>query len=224
MNDVLTNYYEMFIRADSFGAEHSAGFPASSLGGQRFVSLRELIAEVEQHNTAQSSSRSAAKANTGAKRNAKADLRQKMVAVSETARVIELSIHGTAANFRMPTTNGDQALLSAARAFVEKATPLKDEFIKREMPASFLDDLTTAINTFEATLDSRNINTEKRVTATAAIDALIERGRTIVRELDAIVRNKYRNDAATLAGWESATHVERPPKRKKAAVPSPTTT
>src|SRR5205085_2943356 len=182
MNDVLTNYYEMFIRADSFGAEHSADFPASSLGGQRFVSLRELIAEVEQHNTAQSSSRSAAKANTGAKRNAKADLRQKMVAVSETARVIELSIPGTAQNFRVPSTNGDQALLSAARAFVEKATPLKDEFIKREMPASFLDDLTTAINTFEATLDSRNINTEKRVTATAAIDALIERGRTIVRE------------------------------------------
>lgn len=218
MDDLQTNYFEMFTRADSFGGEHSADFPASNLGGQRFASLRTLIAELEQHGTAQSSSRSAAKASTGMKRAAKAELRQKMVAVSETARVIELSIPGTAANFRMPTTNGDQALLSTARAFVEKATPLKDEFIKREMPADFLDDLVAAINAFEATLDSRNVNTEKRVTATAAIDPLIERGRTIIRELDAIVRNKYRNDPATLAAWESATHVERPSRRKKAAV------
>ena len=109
------------------------------------------------------------------------------------------------------------------RAFVEKATPLKDEFIKREMPADFLDDLMAAINAFEATLDSKNVNTEKRVTATAAIDALVERGRKIVRELDAIVRNKYRNDPATLVGWESVIHVERPTRRKKtAATPAPT--
>ncbi|PYS49037.1 MAG: hypothetical protein DMF68_11265 [Acidobacteria bacterium] len=224
MDDLQTNYYEMFMRTDNFGAEHSTDFPEPSLGGQKFGSLRALIAELEQHSTAQSSSKSAARASTGMKRGAKKDLRQKMVAVSDTARVIDLSIPGTAANFRMPTTNGDQALLSAARAFVEKATPLKDEFTKREMPADFLDDLRGAISAFEATLDSKNVNTEKRVTATAAIDTLVERGRTIVRELDAIVRNKYRNDPATLAGWESATHVERPAKRKKVAgTPTPTT-
>jgi hypothetical protein len=44
-----------------------------------------------------------------------------------------------------------------------------------------------------------------------------------VRELDAIVGNKYRNDRPTLAAWESASRVERVPRRKKVpGTPAPT--
>jgi len=39
-----------------------------------------------------------------------------------------------------------------------------------------------------------------------------------VRQLNAVVRNKYRDDAAKLAGWTSASHVEQP--RRKAAPPA----
>jgi hypothetical protein len=221
MNNVQVNNYELFTRVDGFGAERAADFPQTSLGGQTFVSLRALIAELEQKGTAQSSSKGAAKTSTQAKKAASEDLRGKMVAISETARTMESSFPGISATFRVPYNKGDQALLSAARAFVENATPLKAEFIKREMPASFLDDLIAAINAFESAHNSKNLNTEKRVTATAAIDALIEQGKELVRQLDAIVRNKYRNDPATLAAWESASHVQRSPRRKKSA-PSPT--
>jgi hypothetical protein len=215
MDNVQISNYELFTRADGFGVERAADFPASSLGGQTFISLRALIAELEQKGTAQTLSKGAAKTSTQAKKIGRENLRGKMVAVSETARTMESSFPGISASFRVPYTNGDQALLSAARAFVETATPLKAEFIKREMPADFLEDLIAAINAFESACDNQNLHKEKRVAATAAIDALIEQGKELVRQLDAIVRNKYRNDPATIAAWESATHVPRTARKKK---------
>jgi hypothetical protein len=224
MNDTQIRTYEMMTRSHDFGATQATSFPTTSLGGQKFLALGDVINELEQHGMAQSASSGAAKTSTGTKKAARDDVRRKMAAISETARVMESTVPGIAATFRVPNTNGDQALLSAARAFVESATPLKNEFINREMPSSFLEDLTTAVNSYESAYNSKNLNTEKRVTATAAIDTLIERGRELVRELDVIVRNKFRGNAAIIAAWESASHVERSPRRKPkpSAPPTPT--
>ncbi|MEQ1921617.1 MAG: hypothetical protein ABL952_03825 [Pyrinomonadaceae bacterium] len=41
--------------------------------------------------------------------------------------------------------------------------------------------------------------------------------------LDPIVRYKYRNDKGKRAAWETARHIERPPKKKKADPPTPPT-
>jgi hypothetical protein len=220
MNDSQIRIYEMLTRVRNFGAGHAASFPVTSLGAQKFAAVSGVVDELEQHGTAQSSSGSAARTSTGAKKLAHDNVRRKMMALSETARVMESTLPGIAASFRVPSTNGARALLNAARAFVEAATPLKNEFTSREMPANFLEDLTGAINDYESALNSKNLNTEIRVTATAAIDAVVERGRELVREIDAIVRNKFRNDPATMAAWESANHVERPPRRK-AGTPAP---
>lgn len=223
MNDSQTKSFEMFRRAEGFGTEHAADFPASSLGGEKFAALSGVIDELEEHGTAQSAGGSAAKSSTGAKRAAREELRRQMAAVSETARAMESTRPGIAASFRMPNTNGDQALSNGARAFVEAATPLKNEFIRHELSATFLEDLNAALSAFENAQSSQNQNTERRVTATAAIEAVMERGRQIVRELDAIVNNKYRRNPATLAAWESASRVERVPRKKKTpAPPAPT--
>jgi len=55
----------------------------------------------------------------------------------------------------------------------------------------------------------------------AAIDETIVRGVEIVRKLDAVVKDKYANNAAILAEWTSVSHTERNPRRAKAA-PQPT--
>lgn len=221
MDDSQTRKFEMLIRVDDFGVGHASAFPTSSLGGQRFAAVRAVVEELQQHGTAQSASGGAAKTSTGAKKAARERLRRLMAAVSETARAMESSMPGISQNFRMPSTNGDQALLNAGRAFVQAATPLESEFISREMPAGFLAELSAAIDSFESACESQNQNREKRVSATAAIDEVIERGMALVRELDAMVRNKFRSDAATLAAWESARHVERPARRKGGASKQP---
>ncbi len=222
MNDSQTKNYEMLTRVDSFGTEHAADFPASSLGGEKFAAVSAVIDELEEHGTAQSAGGSAARTSTGAKRAAREELKRQMSAISETARAMESGRPGIAASFRLSNTNGDQALLNAARAFVETATPLKTEFIRYELPASFLEDLSAAVSAFENALSGQTQGVERRVTATAAIEAVIERGRQLVRELDAIVSNKYRNNRATLAAWESASRVERLPRRKKVEPAPPT--
>ena len=60
-----------------------------------------------------------------------------------------------------------------------------------------------------------------QVAATAAIDAQIERGMDAVRQLDAVMRNTFTTNPAALAAWVSASHVERPPRRRTQPSPTP---
>jgi hypothetical protein len=221
MRDLEIRTFEMLRRVSDLGATLASSFPAASLGGQKFAALATTVDELETHGEMQSSGQGAAQAGTSAKRAAYSDVREKMVAIRETARALEETIPGVSDKFRIPRGNGDQALINSARSFVSAATPIKNEFLKREMPATFLEDLTAAIERFERAVNEKNANTEKRITATAAINESLARGVRMVRELDAIVRNKFRTDAATLAAWTSACHIERPPKKKAAPTTPP---
>ena len=77
------------------------------------------------------------------------------------------------------------------------------------MDANFLVDLKGEIDAMQAAVAGQHSDAETRLRATASLDALIDRGMKAVRRLDAIVRNKFRDDAATLSAWASARHVER---------------
>jgi hypothetical protein len=221
MRDVERNLSDMITRGSDFGAGHAADFPATSLGGQKFAAIVLIVDEFNTHGANQAGGRSAAQASTQAIQAARVDLRSKMIALRATAIAMEEERPGISANFRVPSTKGDQALISAARAAIATATPLKSEFLKREMPATFLEDLTALITELENQVNERNANREKHVTATAAIKDALKRGVKLMRELDPIVRNKYRDDPATLAAWDSATHVPRPAKKKKAVLTEP---
>ena len=58
--------------------------------------------------------------------------------------------------------------------------------------------------------------------STAAIGRLMRAGMKEVKYLDAIVRNTYAQHPDYVRAWESASAVERPPRRKKPAASSPT--
>ena len=87
----------------------------------------------------------------------------------------------------------------SARAFKADAEPLKAHFIAHEMPADSLDELQEDIDDFEEAISDQSTGVGNRVAAGAGLDELIERGNEIVRKLDAIVRNKYANNADVLA-------------------------
>ncbi len=119
----------------------------------------------------------------------------------------------------LPRGSSDQALLNAARAFAADADPLRDAFVSHELPTTFLDELRARIAAFERALSERTTARGAHVAATAALDAALERGVTAARRLDAIVRNKFRDDPAKLAVWTTASHTERTPRT---AAPEPT--
>ena len=51
--------------------------------------------------------------------------------------------------------------------------------------------------------------------AGVSIDETDAQGMKTARAMDVVVKNFYRDNAAVLAEWETARHVERAPRRKK---------
>ena len=202
------NGQEMFVRVQHFGVQQVADFPPTSLGGKTFAELDALIANLEQHASIQVANSGGSRVGTTTRATLRAVLKETLKAFHITALALEIDIPGLANQFRVPS-GGDKALLNAARSFLKEATPLKARFIEHEMPPDFLEELTREIDEFEAAVAEQTRSKQARVKATASLESLMEQGLKIVQRLDAIVRNKYRNDRPMLSVWGSASHIER---------------
>ena len=223
MDDKERSCNEMFQRVEDFGTARAADFPNGSLGKELLALVSAAIADFDTHSSAQLSGKNEARRSTSSKDGARTALRTDLDEISRTARAMAFEVEGLDEKFRLPRYLNDQKLSETARAFATDAIPFKDTFIRYELPADFLEDLAADIADFAAASQSQNAGLENQVTATVAVDTAREQGMNAVRRLDAIVRNKYRNDAATLAAWERARHIERATRAKKGATPPPTT-
>lgn len=206
----------MFVRLSGFRTKHADAFPPASRGDELFDIITNSIAALRAQATTQDSKSRAAKEGTTVKSVAFAELQDDLEAITRTARAMALTMPGLEDRFRMPRNVGQQKFIAAARAIAQDAVSLKDEFIKRGLPDSFLDDLNAQITKVDAAIDERNQQFGAKVSASAAIDDGVVQGMNAKRELDAIVRNIFRDDPATLAEWTTASHVERAPKHKTA--------
>lgn len=106
-------------------------------------------------------------------------------------------------------------MINHARGFIESATPVAAEFVSRGLAASFPTDLQAAIDGVEAAESHQSIALANKTSATANLRAALKQEDEIVRELRAIVRNVFRQDPGKLAAWESASRVEKAPKKAK---------
>ncbi|HJQ24417.1 MAG TPA: hypothetical protein VKA60_10920 [Blastocatellia bacterium] len=201
--------FEMFTRVRDFGAAHAADYPAESLGGRMFAEIGSVIEALNAQTAAQTSGLAAARETTGSKAVARNALRGELEMITRTARAMAIDTPGLDDKFRLPRSNADQALLNAARAYHADAEPLKTEFIAHAMPEDFLETLDELVGDFENQMTVGNRNAAAHIAASAAIDTEIERGMTVARRLDPIVRNKYHNNPGVLAAWMSARHIER---------------
>ena len=221
MKDTERRRLEMFMRVREFGTAHAAQFPPTSFAGEQLAALDSAINALETHASAQSSGRSGARAGAAGKAAARDELLRDLEAISRTARSMALTTPGLDDRFRLPQNRSDQDVLAAARAAATDAPPLKAEFVRRGMPADFLEDLAADIEAMEQAISQKAQGTESHIAATAAIDAEVERGMTAVRQLDPVVRNTFASDPSTLAAWLSASHVARTP-RPSPPSPGPT--
>jgi hypothetical protein len=220
MNDNLRRRYEMLLRVKDYGVQHADSFPLNSLGQQLFMELEVIMGEIEQLAADQQSNERAEREGTTNRGEARTDLREDMEAISDTARAMAMDTPGLEDKFRMPRGRiPDVDLINIARAFAADAFPLKAEFIRHELPANFLEELNAHIEAFEQAIDRQQRSRRSRLSSTTGLDDAIERGGDKVPQLNAVVRNKFRDDPAKLAEWQSARHTTRTPS---AAPPSPT--
>ena len=215
MNILVVLRLEMLIRVRDFGLAHADLFPPATYAGQLFATIAAAVTRLEGHAATQASKAGAAREGTSSKAVARANLLKALEVINATARAIALKIPGLENKFRFPHSESDQALLAAARAFAEDAVPLKAEFVKRNLPETFIEDLQADIEAFAEAISARNVSAGSRVKATAAIDATLDEAMLAARELDPIVKNTIGDDKALLAEWRSARHVEKTPKGGK---------
>jgi hypothetical protein len=207
MNNVFTRTQETFLRVQRFTSERAPSFPAGSLGAEMCEEINGVVQSLNDALASQTSGLNSAQQATAAREAARQTLRADVQAMTRTARAMALDTPGLENKFRFPRSGSDQALLAAARAALGDAVPFKAEFIRHGLPETFIDDLRAHIADLEQAMGEQNTGRGAHVTATASIEPTIERGMNAMRKLDAIVRNKFRDDPAALAAWESARHM-----------------
>jgi hypothetical protein len=214
MTDRENRKYQMFVRVRNFCTAQANDFAANSLAAQLTAALVAVITRLDDLITTQSSGRGAARGGTSSRAAARAALRDHMEAISRTARTLARTTPGLDEKFRVPQESNDQHLIAAGRGFARDAAPLAAQFIAHEFPADFIEELNEDIADLEVSIDHHNDAVGDHVSARVGIDTAIDEAAGIVRQLDTIIRNKYRNDPATLAEWASASHTERDPRHK----------
>src|SRR5205085_10189395 len=150
------------------------------------------------------------------RRDVRESLRAQLKAMRGTAKVMGLDHSEVKGSFeRLSTDNSDQTLIADARSAVQTATPLKARFIEYGLEADFIDKMTENADSLERYMSLQTESVGARVNATASINQTLKHVDELIAKLDVIVRNKYRNDPAKLAAWESARHLERAARSKR---------
>lgn len=121
--------------------------------------------------------------------------------------------------FRMPRSRSDQSVLATAKAWLDELPQYELDFRSHGMADDFLTVLGDAISSFEASFATPISGVNERVAARALLGESIRRMMIAIRILDQVMRNIYIDQPGKLAAWISASHVEKPPKKK--APPTP---
>jgi hypothetical protein len=103
-----------------------------------------------------------------------------------------------------------QAFLTRARVAAANGSAHRDLLIRYGMPETFLDELGVALDRFERALNEKHNGRAAHVGARAELEAVTSEIMLIVRQLDALNRFHFRNDAESLAAWKSARDVAWP--------------
>lgn len=219
MDERENNILDAFIRMREFNTRNQADYAAQTEAAAQFNIIDSAIDELEDHQSAQSS---------GARGQAVerkavlvAAIRRKMKDIARTARALNIADEGFRHLFSIPESSSQQKLLAAAREFASEAARHKADFLRLAMPADFIDELNEDIADFERATGDKASAQGTGTSATAGVDAEIERGMNAAVVLDAMMKNIYRDNSAKLAEWMQARHVRRSARKPSAPVTQP---
>jgi hypothetical protein len=219
MNDKQRRHFERGARVSALCAANPSDFPNGSAAAASIVRLSEQLAALETLNVTKATSLSAQQQGSHGRRELRVELRSQITTIYDTAQIIGRDHPEVKGVFqRIQSDKGDQTLLAVARSYAAAARPLRARFVEYELSADFFDSFDANIAAFEQYIARQNESVGTRVASNAGIEESLRRVDEEVERLDVIARNKYRDDAAKLAGWDSASHLERPAHKKAGKV------
>jgi hypothetical protein len=199
--------YAMLARVNAFGVKRARAFPPATLGGEMFAEVRRIVADVAEHSAGHASSDGNVRQRTGGKVAARKALRESLQAMYRTALALSIDTPGIDRNYKLPRSNGDLALITAARTCVQHAQEVAARFVAHGLPSTFLDDVMADIERLELAIHASATAKNARVAARVRLHVDLHAALIAVRRLDAIVPNVLRGNPAALAAWRDARRI-----------------
>ena len=217
MNLLEQQQLKRFEDVEIFGAAHRADFASGGVGLGLFDELKTVIGALQNAQTEQASGEGGSKGGTRGKNVILSELKRDIGRISETARQMKTLSDVEKGYFVRPAER-EEAILGAARAFIEKATPLWAKFQAYEMPADLLSEMQSDLDEYDVNYSAQQSNRQSRIGVGQSLDELGGRGGEILGELRPIVNNKFHDNPAVLTQWKSATRY--PPRKKPQPAPA----
>jgi hypothetical protein len=151
------------------------------------------------------------------------DLRNYLKNVNRTARMLETDHPGIRPTFRLPESGSYPALIASAQAIIAAATPLQAAFVDAGLPGTFLTELAALQTAFQNATNQKHDGGITQVLGTAALNAKANLGVKAATDLDACVRNHFRDNPEMLAAWSHARRIEKAPRRSDEDTTPPAT-
>ena len=202
---------DKYERESVFMTDNAADFPKNSPGDLTAKKFAEVIAQIRTLAAAQSSRQ--VSRNLEIKDEAMTNLIKLCQQINRAANALGEEIEGIENLFRMPRKRSESVWLATARAFYQDSeryeTPMQ-EYIKQ---SSFRNALQTAIDAVSAAMTAADSAGEQKGGATGGLTAAFTEAGMLSRRLNAILLNRYDDDAQKMAAWAIASHVEAAPQR-----------
>ena len=213
MNALLRRRLEMAGRVRDFLRAHKTDAVGEGLG---LAKLEELIQRAEALDAQQRAGLVVARSSAKERRELRHALTSKLLLYLRALGGLVESENGElAVQFQFPPANASQqALLTAGRGMLDKATAQKDVLLARGMPPALLDDLAGALGEFEKTIEATRAGRRDHVGASADLQAVAAEIKKHVRALDGMVRYRFGDNAELMGAWRSVRNVLGPFRSK----------
>ena len=205
MEKKLAAYLDMWRKLKTFGLDYMSRFAKGSPAATTFAKLSTLVDALNQDAAAHIS-------NLREGRDQQVAARDGLVlcldAIARMAQVIDRTIPGFAERFVIARPKNTPRVLATAYAFLKDAEPVAAQFIAHGLPDTFLADLKAALDTFERAIESRHTGKMARAAANAATRQTRQQMRTLVGQLDVIIRYQFADDQAMQGAWTRARQLD----------------
>lgn len=207
MTDHEYSIYDALKSTQEFGSKYAAQFPDTSKAKAAFARLPALLAEIGPDDTKPGATASPA---TAKKQSQIDEVRIDLLAIAKTARSIAEDEPGFSTAYKMGDDTQRATIQTANDFLKELAKPgIAAKFIAYDLPANFVTDLQTDLAAISGSGEEQDEDKREASGGTEKIRGLIKEGKALLTTLDTSVTNKFRDQPAILAEWQTASHVRR---------------
>jgi hypothetical protein len=190
----------MLIRVDGYMADDPL-VPAVPLATTQIARIQLSITELNDLGGDQDGGAALRSGSAADRRRIAKELRKALSRIARVAKQLDQELYpGTAQQFRCDTNSYAQ-LMNRGNAFVDAIGPIKAAFIEHGLPADFDEKLADLLGEFAGAGVRTNGGLHQQMDGTAGMKESAKKGVKAVRILDAIMREKLRDNPAELSVW-----------------------